>query len=107
MSRLSRTIRTRPRLWAGIALAAFVLLGFVNWLPESKGSVPVWDQWAWTIKHGDWELVHVTLGCTLFIAVLAAGIGWLGQSIVGGILAAVLDPTVGNTTPGEAGPAGV
>jgi hypothetical protein len=104
VSRLSRPIRTCPGLWAGIAFVAFVLLGFVNWLPESKGSAPVWDKWTWTVNNRRWDWAPATLVYTLFIALLATGIGWLGQAVVGGILAAVRAPAEGGIASGTAGP---
>jgi hypothetical protein len=46
MSIFTRKLSTNLPLWAVISVTIFVVLGFVNLNPKSKGSFPYWDLWA-------------------------------------------------------------
>ena len=82
-----RQLQTHRRLWAVVALVLFVVLGCVNWVPESKGSVPYWVVWL-IFLSGEYhcstaDIVMPLVLLTAMLATPAIAFGWVIQAIAG------------------------
>jgi hypothetical protein len=85
-------------LWLVIGLAAFAVLGFVK-LPVGKESTSLWAMWGSLLEADATSMLDYVAGLLLFWTVVIGAfgslLGWLGQALVGAIIAAgQLEPAV-------------
>jgi len=90
MSIFNKSLRTSWALWAFLSVVLFVLLGFVNPLPEDKFGFTYWGMWAIFLR-GEWfcswgEIISQLVFVAFVWAVPAVVVGWVVQaSVVAGM----------------------
>jgi hypothetical protein len=80
---LRRELRTNKYLWAVCSLFVFILLGFVDFVPESKGGVQYWHWWAVLFEGAyPWERFMFPMAMmTLMIAIPSLAVAWVLQAL--------------------------
>jgi hypothetical protein len=78
-----RNLRTHKGLWVAASASVFILLGFVDFVPEGKGGLQYWRWWAVLLSGNyPWERFVTPLTMmALMLAIPSLLLGWVMQAL--------------------------